>query len=98
MEKMRAKYYPYHKQSENLTTALDIIRDDMERGKSFSEFWTYWVDLPDDYQITFDTLDKLKELGFKVVHRYLDKGTCDESDYYIVAWDKYEEWPYDKEY
>ena len=49
MQEMREKYYPYHEQSRNLTEALDIIKEDMEKGKPFSEFWTYWTDLPDDW-------------------------------------------------
>ena len=98
MQEMREKYYPYHKQSKNLIEALDFIKDDMERGCSFTDFWDYWTDLPDDWVIEHDTLKKLQEQGFKVTKRWIDKGKPGEHYYFIVSWDEYEEWPYDEEY
>lgn len=82
---------------ENLTYALDIMKADMQGGQQYSEFRTYW-NLPTDYCITTKTLDELKRRGFRIIHRWCDKGTPDESDSYIVAWGTFEEWPYDEEY
>ena len=106
MEVMREQYYPLSHVdepeettfSENLQQALEEIRWEMEHSRPFAEFYTYWTDLPDDYVITTETLDELKRFGFRVVKRYCDKGTPDEHYYYIVAWDDYDEWPFDEPY
>ena len=81
----------------NLAYALDVIEFDMKRGEQYSEFQSYWT-LPMDFCITTDTLDELKRRGFRIIHRWCDKGTPDESHSYIVAWGIIEEWPYDEEY
>lgn len=98
MEEMRKKYYPYHENSKNYLKAIQDIKIAMQRGDTNIEFWTYWTDLPDDWVIEFETLDRLKEEGFKVTKRYCDKGTNGEHFWYIVSWDKFEPWPYDEEY
>jgi hypothetical protein len=81
----------------NLTYALDTIEACIKNGEQYSEFRTYWT-LPMDFCITTDTLDELKRRGFRIIHRWCDKGTPDESDSYIVAWGSIEEWPYDEQY
>lgn len=94
MEEMREKYYPYHKQSKNLQEALEQIKEEMQRGGPCIEFWTYWTDLPDDWVVETETLDKLVEMGFTVKRRGDEFG----DHTYIVSWDKYDECPNEVEY
>lgn len=99
MQEMRAQYYaPETEGDKNLSEALEQIKEEMEIGCPYCEFMTYWTDLPDDWVIKIETLDKLKEQGFRVVKRYCDKGTLSESFWFIVAWDEFESWPDDEEY
>ena len=98
MMEMRAKYYPYHEQSKNLIETLDFIKDAMKRGQKYDEFYTFWTDLPDDWVIEWETVDKLKEQGFKIYKRWWDKGTNDEYFTIIIAWDKFDVQPNDEEY
>ena len=98
MEEMKAKYYPYASQSRNLTETLEKIKTAMERGDSHIELWTYWTDLPDDWTVECETLQQLKEQGFRVIKRYCDKDTEYEHYWFIVAWDDFEEWAGDENY
>ena len=97
METMMEKFYPFQKQSENLQTALEIIRDEMKSGASYAEFWTFWTDLPDDYIIEKETIEYLKENGFKVRRRFFEDGN-DKYSTIIVAWDDYDYYGPEEDY
>ena len=98
MQEMRERFYPYDKQTQNLTEALEFIKDAMQSGDSHIEFWTFWTDLPDDWVVEWDTLDKLKEQGFTVIKRWWNKGQDDEYYSIIVAWDDFERYTNDEDY
>lgn len=97
MMEMRAKYYPYHEQTKNLIEALEYIKEDMQIGCHYTEFWDTWTDLPDDWVIEWDTIEKLKEQGFTVFKRWWNKGELGEHYTIIVAWDDFEKYINDEE-
>lgn len=98
MMEMREKYYPYHEQSQNLIETLEQIKEEMQRGSHYIEFYDTWSDLPDDWVIEFETIEKLKEQGFMVVKRWWNKGELGEHYSIIVAWDDFERYKNDEDW
>lgn len=70
----------------NIEEALEDIKVSMRQGYDYCDLYLDWTDLPDDWVVFPETLEYLKENGFKVEENAEEHNWSPTTRYARITW------------